>query len=420
MPSSNNPPPWLAITGISRAAMKDNAQVNAAEYDGNARPAELVVEQNTLDLYVGDNNGNLILLATTSGAAANISAYDEGVLLTNTITSFNFVGAGITATANVADAVTVTVPSTAVTIVDENGNTLSTSANAISFTGPGVEVTNVGNAITVNVTAGPVESKDEGTTLTGTTESLNFVGEGVTATNVGNAVTVTVGAGISSLYYGSFYFDTETALTAGMNSNTTAPIPVTSTAGFAASGYLRIDGEVIQYTGKTATTFTGITRGVAGSNGSTHSNGDKVSAAQVTAAGVAEQVLIDETDIANGVTLDSATGNITVTNAGVYNIQFSAQVENFGNDFGDTVIWFKINGNNLPATASYCSSVAQHGGTPGSNIVTVNIFQNLAANDVIALGWTSVSGTTTLSSIPTVGSTIPQSPAVIVTVNRIA
>ena len=337
MPSSNNPPPWLGITGISRAAMKDNAQVNAAEYDGNARPAELVVAQNTLDLYVGDNNGNLVLLATTAGAPANIAVYDEGNLLTNTVTSFNFVGDGVTATANVAD-----------------------------------------------------------------------------------AVTVTVNSGLSSLYYGSFYFDTETELTAGMNSNTTAPIPVTSTTGFAASGYIRIDGEIIQYTGKTATTFTGITRGVAGSGGSNHSNGDKVSQAQVTAAGTPAQVLIDQTDIANGVTLDSATGNITVTNAGVYNIQFSAQVENYGNDLGDTAIWFKINGNNVPATASYCSAVAQHGGTPGSNIVTVNIFQNLAANDVIALGWTSVSGTTTLSSIPTVGSTIPQSPAVIVTVNRIA
>ncbi len=40
---ANPPPPYSDITGISRAAMKDNAQVGVAEYDGNARPAELVV-----------------------------------------------------------------------------------------------------------------------------------------------------------------------------------------------------------------------------------------------------------------------------------------------------------------------------------------------------------------------------------------
>jgi hypothetical protein len=44
---ANPPPPYDNITGISRAAMKDNAQVTLAEYDGNARPGELVVDQTT-------------------------------------------------------------------------------------------------------------------------------------------------------------------------------------------------------------------------------------------------------------------------------------------------------------------------------------------------------------------------------------
>ena len=111
--SGNTPPPYVNITGISRADMKDNAQVGIPQYDGNARPAELVVEQNTLNLYVGDNNGNLHLLATTAGGTANISAYDEGVLLTNTVGSLNFVGSTITANAT-ANAVTVAVLNTAV------------------------------------------------------------------------------------------------------------------------------------------------------------------------------------------------------------------------------------------------------------------------------------------------------------------
>jgi hypothetical protein len=59
---NNNPPPYSDITGISRAVMKDNAQVTIANYNGNARPGELVVEQITNTLYVGDTNGNLTIL----------------------------------------------------------------------------------------------------------------------------------------------------------------------------------------------------------------------------------------------------------------------------------------------------------------------------------------------------------------------
>jgi hypothetical protein len=40
---ANPPPPYDNITGISRAVMKDNAQETLANYDGNARPGELVV-----------------------------------------------------------------------------------------------------------------------------------------------------------------------------------------------------------------------------------------------------------------------------------------------------------------------------------------------------------------------------------------
>ena len=39
-------------------------------------------------------------------------------------------------------------------------------------------------------------------------------------------------------------------------------ITVDDTTGFDDNGFLRIENELIQYTGKTATTFTGLTRGV--------------------------------------------------------------------------------------------------------------------------------------------------------------
>ena len=110
---------------------------------------------------------------------------------------------------------------------------------------------------------------------------------------------------------------------------------------------------------------------------------------------------------------------MTIGGAGTYNLQFSVQTENFGNDFDDTVVWFALNGNAIPASASYCSVPYSHGGTPGSNIMTVNIFYTLAAGDVVALYWTSIGGQTTLSSIPPIAGTVPQSPSVIFTINRI-
>ena len=66
---ANPPPPYDDITGISRAVMKDNAQETISAYNGVARPSELVVNQLTQDLYVGNTQGNLTLIAFGSGVS---------------------------------------------------------------------------------------------------------------------------------------------------------------------------------------------------------------------------------------------------------------------------------------------------------------------------------------------------------------
>ena len=62
---ATTPPPYENITGITRAAMKDNAQETITAYNGVARPGELVVDQLTDSLYVGDPQGNLTLIGPT-------------------------------------------------------------------------------------------------------------------------------------------------------------------------------------------------------------------------------------------------------------------------------------------------------------------------------------------------------------------
>jgi len=65
-----------------------------------------------------------------------------------------------------------------------------------------------------------------------------------------------------------------TTLNGALNSSATT-ITVNSTTGFTATGAIGINGEYITYSGKTATTFTGCTRGV-GSTAVAHNSGDVV------------------------------------------------------------------------------------------------------------------------------------------------
>ena len=65
---ANPPPPYANITGISRAAMKDNAQESITNYNGNARPGEMTVNPNTSQIYIGNTNGNLNLVISSNGA----------------------------------------------------------------------------------------------------------------------------------------------------------------------------------------------------------------------------------------------------------------------------------------------------------------------------------------------------------------
>lgn len=58
-----------------------------------------------------------------------------------------------------------------------------------------------------------------------------------------------------------------------------ATIPLTSAAGFPTSGYVVINGEVIQYTGIATNNLTGATRGLFGTTASSHTSGDTVTEA---------------------------------------------------------------------------------------------------------------------------------------------
>jgi hypothetical protein len=99
---ANPPPPYDNITGISRAVMKDNAQETLANYDGNARPGELVVNL-VVDppaLYIGNNLGQLTAISSggniTSAYGQFWSNATQTVALPNTEYRFTFNNSDLT------------------------------------------------------------------------------------------------------------------------------------------------------------------------------------------------------------------------------------------------------------------------------------------------------------------------------------
>lgn len=217
---------------------------------------------------------------------------------------------------------------------------------------------------------------------------------------------------------GAFYQDGYTTLTANMTNTSTAAIQVTSTDGFLSAGGLIIGSELIKYTGKTATTFTGITRGVYGSTNVAHTAGVSVSEAQTLASSAVSQPLsVLQTTVSNGVAIDTADPTkIVHATAGIYNIQFSIQMLTFDNTIDNVTIWFRLNGVDIPYSAGIATVPAIHGGSPGTAIISWNLVQPMNAGDYIQLIFASDTGNTVAATYPPGTSPVhPASPSIIVT-----
>ena len=230
-----------------------------------------------------------------------------------------------------------------------------------------------------------------------------------------NTLTSSGGANII-LPYGAFYQNGTTVLTGNLSNNSTTPIPVTSTDAFQSSGFLIIGTEIIQYTGKTSNTFTGITRGVKGSTNVSHNTGDAVSEAAAVTVGTAAASIIDTVVSSYLVTCTVPDSRVYFSYAGIYNIQFSAQFLNFTTSDDNVTVWFRKNGTDVPESASIQQVNAKHGSSPGASILALNLIEVFAEGDYVELYWTSNSGNTVLGTYPAgTTPTTPVSPSLILT-----
>lgn len=154
-----------------------------------------------------------------------------------------------------------------------NGGALAGSANL--FWNNGSSELGIGTATPTNTL--DVNGAMAVGTYAGTTAPSNGL---IVSGQVGIGSTVPVAnldLGNGSLALGSGLGTTLTTLNGTINASVTT-ITVLSTASYPSSGAISILGstEVITYTGKTSTTFTGCTRGAYGTTASSHTNGSQV------------------------------------------------------------------------------------------------------------------------------------------------
>ena len=146
----------------------------------------------------------------------------------------------------------------------------------------------------------------------------------------------------------------------------------------------------------------------------TFQDGTDQTAANTTTA---YAITFDTTDFNNGVTLSNSS-RLNVSQAGIYNIQFSVQLVNTTSASIDIDIWFRKNGTNIDKSNSrFGLAPRKSAGDPFHLIGAMNFFVSLDTNDYIELMWSTsdvgayiehyaASSTPTRPSIPSVIATV--------------
>ena len=217
--------------------------------------------------------------------------------------------------------------------------------------------------------------------------------------------------------YGEFQDLSYTTLSGNINSSVTT-VPATSTNGFRSAGVIRINNEIISYTGTTSTSFTGCTRGDFGTSNASHNSGDFIHGSQAQASGGSAAVKLNTTNLSNGISL-AQESRITVANPGVYNFAWSAQINNNSSGVKNIYAWIKKNGTSVDGSNGLVSVHGSAGGIDGHTIIAWNYFVNLVANDYVEFWWSPTDQKLTIDSYEPVAPA-PATAAVIITVNHIA
>lgn len=141
---------------------------------------------------------------------------------------------------------------------------------------------------------------------------------------------------------------------------------------------------------------------------------------QSASANTATDMECDTTDISRGISM-SANSRITVSRSAVYNIQFSAQIRNTGNDERTVSIWLANASGNIADSNTFVTVPKKHAGDDGYVVAAWNYFVEMEAGTWVKLVWSVNGADVTLHyASDQVTPTRPKTPSVILTVVEVA
>ena len=133
-------------------------------------------------------------------------------------------------------------------------------------------------------------------------------------------------------------------------------------------------------------------------------------------ATAANAITYNTTDLSSGVSVVS-TSRITIANAGIYNIEFSAQLQKNSGGDDQVDIWLSKNGTNVPNSNT---TIMLHS-NPGYEVAAWNFLVNAASGDYYELYWSSADTTAVLHAASAgTNPTRPAIPSVILSVTQVS
>jgi hypothetical protein len=146
---------------------------------------------------------------------------------------------------------------------------------------------------------------------------------------------------------------------------------------------------------------------------------------QTTTANTATLVTFNTTDFANDVSITAS--KITVQNAGIYNLQFSVQVESDDVAPQDVFIWLR-QGNGGGGSVDITGSTGKVGlparkspGDPFHSIIGWNYYLSMAVDDYVQIYWSTTSANVSIQHYPASGTpTKPSTQSVVATLSFVS
>jgi hypothetical protein len=183
---------------------------------------------------------------------------------------------------------------------------------------------------------------------------------------------------------------------------------ITGSTRITGSGF--INGNAILTSADTGSFYTTGSYGFYGAFCSTGSQTNPV-------VNVSRSMALETTELSDGVSITSGS-RITVANAGIYNLEFSAQLEKTDNGTDTVYIWFKKNGSNV-ARSNTAIDVTKNAGGGGKTVAAWNYVDNYNAGDYVEIVWQSADIAMQLTAAVATGN-LPAIPSVIATLTQVS